>query len=152
MTFEEARQAIGEAFAATPRPQEKYTPQWHRYRALWCENMLLSSLPAWPLLTPAQRQSIIDDDFRVGRYPEPGEGDPRPLVAARRAPLWTGLLADERWAIRDARHYRPRQLRRPMLRLSPAQLLDLLVAGEIWAWCCEGWVIPRYDILRAAER
>ena len=45
-----------------------------------------------------------------------------------------------------------KRLRRPVLRIAPAQLLDMLVAGDIWAWCCEGWVVPRYDIQRAAQR
>ncbi len=152
MTFEEARQAIGAALAAMPRPEDKYTPQWRHYRALQCESLLLSSPPAWPLLSADQRRRIVDEGFRVGRYPELGEGDPRPLVAARRSPIWAGLLAQERWAIRDAHHYRARQLRRPLHRLSPAQLSERLIAGEIWAWCCEGWVIPRDEIRRAAQR
>ena len=152
MTFEEARQAIGAALAAMPRPEEKYTPQWRHYRALWCESMLLSSPPIWPLLSEAERRTIVDEGFRVGRYPEPGEGDPRPLVAARRAPLWAGLLAQGRGATRDTRHYRARQLRRSMHGLAPAELSELLIVGEIWAWCCEGWVIPRDEILRAAQR
>ena len=146
MTFDEAVAALAEAAAALPRPEQRYSPQGKRYRALQNERMLLSSPPAWPLLTPDQRQAIIDGGFKTGRYPQPGEGDPRPLVAARRAVLWAGLLSGEAWASRAGQLIPPRMLRRPTAGLQPEELMERLRSGVIWAWCCEGWVISRFDI------
>ena len=145
MTFDEAVAALAETAAAIPTPKERYSPQGRRYLALQNECMLLSSPPAWPLLTPDERQAIIDGGFRTGRYPRHGEGDPRPLVAERRTALWAGLLSGEAWASRAGQLIRART-DGPIAGLQPEELTQRLRTGSIWAWCCEGWVISRFDL------